>query len=96
MAGEAFGGRPVYKKEGGDVWIEYWSASEKWHVKAGVHRGQDTCVMLSVRAETQARAVEEVTGDWKVLDNSTKAFEAQADLARKHATFKLKRATAKT
>ena len=76
VAGEACGGRPVYKKEGGDVWIEYWSELCQWQVKAGTSRGQNRCLMHSVRAETQAGAVEEVAGGWKVW-LSTKAFQAQ-------------------
>jgi len=59
VAGEACGDRPVYKKEGEDSWIEFWSASNRWQVKPGVNRGMNTCWM-ECAAETQAGAVEEV------------------------------------
>ena len=56
-AGEACGGRPVYKREGGDMWIEYWSASRQWQVKNEASKGEDKAMMYS-HAATEAGAVE--------------------------------------
>jgi len=38
--GETFGGRLVYKKEEGEVWIEYHAEHEKWMVKRASVRGE--------------------------------------------------------
>ena len=73
VAGEACGGRPVYKKEGGNVWIEYWSGSRQWQVKPEASRGENRAWMFS-HVGTEAGAVEEVTGGWEVeMDVSVQA-----------------------
>ena len=53
--GETFGGRPVYKKDEGDVWIEYHADHENWMIKRASVRGEFrgsrllcVCVCLSV------------------------------------------------
>jgi len=77
VSGEACGGRPVYKKEDGDSWIEYRAESHKWQVKAGASRGGDTSWMSSAGVETQAGAVEEVTGGWVVSNDDASGFSLQ-------------------
>ena len=78
IAGETCGGRPVYKKEGEDVWIEYWPDQERWQVKPGASRGTDKCFMQSEGGE-EAGAVEDVTGIWEVRTDydSGKEFSVQ-------------------
>ena len=77
MAGETSGGRPVYKKEGGDGWIEYWSRRQQWQVKSEASKGKDVVLMFS-HAGTEAGAVEEVTGGWQVVNEDGTSFSVQA------------------
>ena len=77
VAGEACGGRPVYKKEGGDGWIEYSSTWGRWQVKLEIDRGKDVAFMYS-HADTEAGAVEEVTRGWEVFNGVGAGFSVQA------------------
>eukprot|EP00802_Teleaulax_amphioxeia_P007103 Tamp_07109.p1 GENE.Tamp_07109~~Tamp_07109.p1 ORF type:complete len:383 (+),score=76.91 Tamp_07109:663-1811(+) len=77
VTGEACGDRPVYKKEGGDVWIEYWSETGQWKVNKGEDdRGKNVGMMFSAQSDA-AGAVEEVTVGWKVGNDSGKGFSVQ-------------------
>jgi len=67
------GGRPAYKKEGADVWIEYFPASSRWQVKEEEWLGTDTCYMASVSKCQDTEAVEEVSCGWEVFDNAVNA-----------------------
>jgi hypothetical protein len=31
----------VYKKDGSDIWIEYWPGRDQWQLKPGRYRGND-------------------------------------------------------
>ena len=77
VAGEACGGRPVYKKEGVNMWIEYWTGTRRWQVKSEVDKGKDVALMFS-HAGTEAGAVEEVTGGWQVVNDDGTSFSVQA------------------
>ena len=84
VAGEGVGGKPVYKKDGADTWIEYRPVSEyrpgkeQWQLKPGSSRGKDAAWMASLGTQKEARMVEEVTAGWAVYDstwhNTVKAF----------------------
>jgi len=37
---EVFGGMPVYKKQGGDMWLEYHFSTSNWMSRATAHKGQ--------------------------------------------------------
>ena len=84
VAGEGVGGKPVYKKDGADTWIEYRPVSEyrpgkeQWQLKPGSSRGKDAAWMASLGTHNDARVVEEVTAGWKVYDSTTKAWSEQA------------------
>ena len=47
VAGEVVGGKPVYKKDGADNWIEYWPGTmapltvEQWQVKPASSKGTE-------------------------------------------------------
>ena len=73
-------GRPIYKKEGRDVYIEYHAATGKWHVKekAKADRGSNTRSMTSVDECEEAGGVEEVRCGWEVYNATSQAFEQQA------------------
>jgi len=77
VAGETCGGRPVYKKEGGDGWIEYSSEWQEWQVKLEASKGKNVASMFS-HAVTEAWAVEEVTGGWQVVNDDTTGHSVQA------------------
>ena len=51
MAGEGVGGKPVYKKDGADAWIEYWPGTEQWQLKRADDKGKDDAWMHSVGAQ---------------------------------------------
>ena len=97
VTGEACGGRPVYKKEGSDSWIEYLSQTEQWQVKSGADRGKDMCRMASAGAETQSGVLEEVTVGWVVSNGVGKGFSAQAGVrvVRKADAVRISGATGK-
>ena len=83
VEGEASGGRPVYKKDGADTWIEYWTANERWQVKPGENRGKNNaCWMDSIKNAIEAGVVQEVTGGWKVSDNSVLKDQAGVRVVR--------------
>ncbi len=76
VEGEASGGRPVYKKDGADSWIEYWTESDCWQVKPGNARGENTSQCWMQTSAKDAVVVEEVTGEWKVAQQGV--FKEQA------------------
>ena len=48
---EGFGGKPVYKKDGDDTWIEYWPGREQWQLKPGDNKGRmlPVCIHWAAR-----------------------------------------------
>jgi len=77
VSGETCGGKPVFKKEDGDVWIEYWSAAKRWHVKIGASdRGTVSCCMQSQDAEA-TQFPWEAKDVWEVYISTKKALEPQ-------------------
>jgi hypothetical protein len=61
VAGEGVGGKPVYKKEGDDTWIEYWPGRDEWQLKPGSDKGKDVAYLASLGTQKEAGVVEEVT-----------------------------------
>jgi hypothetical protein len=55
VAGERVGGKPVYKKDGADTWIEYWPGTEQWQVKPGSDKGKGSAWMVSQGNQKEAR-----------------------------------------
>ena len=78
VEGEASGGRPVYKKDGADSWIEYWPARAEWQVKIGKNKGRDVAMMTSLGSAKEAGVVEEARGGWQVYDASAEVWKEQA------------------
>jgi hypothetical protein len=78
VAGEGVGGKPVYKKDGADVCIEYWPGREQWQMKPGSDTGRDSACMHSLGYQKEAGVVEEVTAGWYVYDSTTKVWSEQA------------------
>ena len=78
VAGEGVGGKPVYKKDGADNWIEYRPGRDQWQVKAGSDKGTDVAYMCSLGAQKEAGVVEEATAGWQVYDSTTKVWSEQA------------------
>jgi len=78
VAGEGVGGKPVYKKDGADVLIEYWPGREQWQLKPASDKGKDLSYMASLGTQKEAGVVEEVTAGWKVYDSTTKVWSEQA------------------
>ena len=76
--GEGDGGKPVYKKDGADTWIEYWPGKEQWQLKPGSHKGMDSAWMVSLGDQKEAGVVEEATAGWQVYDSTTKVWSEQA------------------
>jgi hypothetical protein len=74
--GESCGGKPVYKKQDEDAWIEY-TASDKWQIKPAESKGTSNCWMTSRESCKQTRTVEEVFGGWKVWNVITNKWEMQ-------------------
>ena len=78
VEGEASGGRPVYKKDGADVWMEYGSARAHWQVKLRADKGKDVSLMTSLGSASEAGVMEETRGGWKVYDFSAKVWKEHA------------------
>jgi hypothetical protein len=78
VAGEGVGGKPVYKKDGADMWIEYWPGTDSWQLKSGSDKGMDSSHMCSLGNQKEAGVVEEVTAGWNVYDSTTKVWSEQA------------------
>ena len=78
VAGEGVGGKPVYKKDGADVCIEYWPGREQWQMKPGSDTGRDSACMHSLGYQKEAGVVEDVTAGWNVYDSTTKVWSEQA------------------
>jgi hypothetical protein len=78
VAGEGVGGKPVYKKDGADTWIEYRPGTEQWQLKPGSSKGKDAAWMASLGTQKEAGVVEEVTAGWKVYDATTRVWSEQA------------------
>jgi hypothetical protein len=78
VAGEGVGGRPLYKKDGADTWIEYWPGKDQWQLKPASSKGTDAAYMHSLGTQKEAWVVEEVTDGWNVYDATTKVWSEQA------------------
>jgi len=76
VSGETYGGKPVFKREDRDAWIQYHSAQKTWHVKPAASRGTGSCWMQSQDAEATQFPCE-VAGDWTVHNGTSKAWEAK-------------------
>jgi hypothetical protein len=74
VVGEGVGGKPVYKKDGADTWIEYWPGTM---AAEGGKRQGDGCCLHAFTGRPEG-VVEEVTAGWKVYDSTTKVCSEQA------------------
>ena len=82
VAGEGVGGKPVYKKDGADVWIEYWPGREQWQLKPGSDKGRESAYMHSLGNQKEAGVVEEVTAGWNVADGNSFSEQAGVRVVR--------------
>jgi hypothetical protein len=81
VAEEGVGGKPVYKKDGADIWIEYWPGKEQWQLKPASSKGSDAAYMHSLGTQKEAGMVEEVTDGkpikWTVYDSTKNVWSEQ-------------------
>jgi len=81
VAEERVGGKPVYKKDGADIWIEYWPGKEQWQLKPASSKGSDAAYMHSLGTQKEAGMVEEVTDGkpikWTVYDSTKNVWSEQ-------------------
>ena len=82
VAGEGVGGKPVYKKDGADTWIEYRPGKEQWQLKPGSSKGKDAAMMHSLGTQKEAGVVEEVTAGWNVADGNSFSKQAGVRVVR--------------
>ena len=75
VAGETCG-KPVYKKENEDVWIEY-ASSDQWQIKSARNKGTTTCWMASRGENKHTKTVEEVMGSWTAWNTTEQKWETQ-------------------
>ncbi len=93
VAGEGVGGKPVYKKDGADVWIEYWPGREQWQLKPGSYKGRESAYMHSLGNQKEAGVVEEVTAGWNVADGNSFSEQAGVRVVRHAAAVQVSGAT---
>ena len=75
-AGARSGDRPLYRRDGGDVWIEYNADREKWMIKGASCLGEFKGWMRSSDRCPGAQVVEEVPS-WDVWDRDCNAWVPQ-------------------
>ena len=77
VEGEHVEGRPVYKMDGADLWIMYWTETGVWHLKtATALKGTDSAFMYSLGTQ-QETLVEDMTDGWAVYDPITTSYSIQ-------------------
>ena len=77
MTGEQVEGRPVYKMDGADLWIMYWTETGVWHLKtATALKGTDSAFMYSLGTQKET-LVEDMTDGWAVYDPISKSYNRQ-------------------
>jgi len=76
---EVSGGMPVYKKQGGDMWLEYHVSNGRWMSRSTLYKGQanDAC-LAHVHCDVGVLPDKAPRGAWHVWVNN--AFEAQASV----------------
>jgi hypothetical protein len=84
-AGPVHDQRAVYRKDGGEVWIEYVKEEEKWYFK-GVGLAGEMREYVRSSGKSSAYVVEEV-GSWEVLDDSERTWGPQDAVTVARAAF---------
>jgi len=78
---EVFGGMPVYKKQGGEMWLEYHDSHGNWMLRVIEHKGEAESVCTAyVDCDVGLLPDKAPRGAWHVWVEKD-IFEAQAGIA---------------